>query len=90
MAYALAALLPHRVRGFHDKFQLSALFFERNSVADDRRRKATLRAQAQSFHRDVAAGLGNALAQKIQRFKLRPLGGDQSENDKFIRRHIAE
>ena len=42
------------------------------------------------FDGDVAAGLGYALPQKIHRFEFGSFGCDQSENDKFIFRYIAQ
>jgi len=74
----------------NDELQFFSLIFDGDLVADDRRSEAALWAEPKSLHRKIAPGFGNALRKNFQRFKLRLFGRDQSENDKFVLRHVPK
>jgi hypothetical protein len=74
----------------HQKFQFSPLIFGANVVADDRRCKAALRTEPQSFHRNVPRGFAHPAPQQLRSFVIRFFCRDEPEHDEFVVRHVIE
>ena len=75
---------------FNHELKLPALVFGRNAVPYNRGGESALWTDSQPFQRNIAARLGYAASDRLERFQLGRLGCNQSQHDKFIIRHVFE
>jgi hypothetical protein len=83
-------LSPNLTRSADDECELLRLFFRRDWVAENRRSKTTLRADAELRQGKILARRPDAPAQVIHALKPAFFCGDQAEHEEFVFGHVLE
>ena len=83
-------LSPNLARSPDDERELLRLFFRRDRVAENRRSKTALRADAELRQGKILARRRNAPAQVSHALKPAGFSGDQAEHDEFVFGYVLE